>query len=238
MKWKTGPLLLMSSDPSISQGSLVKALTIHLADRRLQADLTVPEGSRGLVIFVHGSGSSRESPRNRAVASALNQSGLSTFLFDLLTHDEEQEDARKGHLRFDIHFLSKRLEEVVQWLIKAREAIDLPLGLFGASTGAAAALMTAASLGDLIHAVVSRGGRPDLAFHFLENVRSPTLLLVGEQDEFVLTLNQKALNQIHCVCKLEIIAGASHLFPEPGALEKVSESASKWFLKHFPGPGS
>lgn len=178
-----------------------------------------------------------ESPRNRAVAAALNQSGLGTFLFDLLTPEEEREDARNGHLRFDIHFLSKRLEEVVQWLAREKIAGDLPLGFFGASTGAAAALMTAASLGGLIRAVVSRGGRPDLAFHSLEDVRSPTLLLVGEQDEFVLTLNQKARAQIHCACKLEIITGASHLFPEPGALEKVSELASEWFLKHFPGPG-
>jgi pimeloyl-ACP methyl ester carboxylesterase len=187
--------------------------------------LRVPTGARSLVVFAHGSGSSRLSPRNRAVAGALNRHGIATLLFDLLTPAEE---ANRANV-FDIPLLADRLTDAVRWLDGQASVARLPLGLFGASTGAAAALAVAARLPDRIDAVVSRGGRPDLADRALEEVRAPTLLIVGGADVGVIELNQQALARLRGAKALEIVPGASHLFPEPGALEAVIGHANRWF---------
>ena len=179
-----------------------------------------------MVIFVHGSGSSRLSPRNRSVASALNVRGIATLLFDLLTPDEETDRANV----FDIHLLANRLVHVVRWLDDQPILASLPLGLFGASTGAAAALVAAAQLPDRVGAVVSRGGRPDLAGNALELVHAPTLLIVGGADIGVIELNEQAFARLQAPKALEVIPGASHLFPEPGALEAVIDRAAHWFV--------
>jgi dienelactone hydrolase len=199
----------------------------------LQGILGVPEGAKGLVLFAHGSGSGRLSPRNNQVAQYLRDAGLATLLFDLLTEDEEVIDDKTRELRFDIPFLAHRLIEVTQWVRKQTEAKDLGIGYFGASTGAGAALIAAAELKDAIKSVVSRGGRPDLADEFLPKVVSPTLLIVGGDDEPVIGMNEEALAKLKCEKKLEIVPGATHLFEEPGTLEKVSELAKDWFIAHF-----
>jgi len=196
---------------------------------RLSGHLTVPEQARGLVVFAHGSGSSRHSPRNRFVASVLNQQGLGTLLFDLLTNEEELD---RGNV-FDIGLLGQRLVEVTRWLRSEPEARSLPLGYFGASTGAAAALWAAGEPGADIAAVVSRGGRPDLAVGRLALVTAPTLLIVGGDDDVVLQLNYQAQTQLGCEKHVEVIAGATHLFEEPGALELVASLASRWFTSHM-----
>jgi putative phosphoribosyl transferase len=196
-------------------------------------DLTIPNDARGLVIFAHGTGSSRLSPRNRFVAGVLQQSRLATLLLDLLTSEEEQIDLQTHHLRFDIDFLADRLVEATKWLAGDSEAGPLPLGYFGASTGAAAALIAAAELAESARAVVSRGGRPDLAGTTLPRVKAPTLLIVGGDDYPVIDLNKNALNQLQCEKKLEIVPGATHLFEEPGTLERVAELASNWFDHHL-----
>ncbi|WP_084259127.1 phosphoribosyltransferase family protein [Microtetraspora malaysiensis] len=198
----------------------------------LAGRLTVPEGARGIVVFVHGSGSSRHSPRNRYVAAALNREGLGTLLFDLLTPDEEIDRANV----FDIRLLADRLLAVTRWLRGRPEAGGLPLGYFGASTGAAAALWAAAEPDADIAAVVSRGGRPDLAGERLPAVRAPTLLIVGGDDHVVLGLNQGAQQRLRCENRLRIVPGATHLFEEPGALEAVAELARDWFAEHFAEP--
>ena len=195
----------------------------------LEGDLTVPPHAAGVVIFAHGSGSSRHSPRNRRVASALNRSGLATLLFDLLTRNEEAIDERTAQLRFDIALLARRLRQATEWLITQRE--KLRIGYFGASTGAAAALVASAELP--ISAVVSRGGRPDLAGPSLAKVKAPTLLIVGGEDTHVIALNRKAMEQLSCEKRLEIVPGATHLFEEPGTLEEVAILARKWFLQHL-----
>ncbi|BCJ58866.1 DeoR family transcriptional regulator [Micromonospora endophytica] len=182
-----------------------------------------------MVLFAHGSGSSRHSPRNVAVARALNAGGLGTVLIDLLTPAEDEVDAVTAELRFDIGLLADRLAGVVDWLASERPAGTAPVGLFGASTGAAAALVAAARRPDLVRAVVSRGGRPDLAGAALGQVRAPTLLLVGGLDEQVIDLNQEALNQLTAPAELRVIPGATHLFEEPGTLEQVAEAARDWF---------
>jgi pimeloyl-ACP methyl ester carboxylesterase len=182
----------------------------------------VPAGAEGLVLFAHGSGSGRRSVRNRQVAAALRRCGLGTLLFDLLTEEEERLDARAGHLRFDIPFLAARLGLATAWARADPEIGQLPLGYFGASTGAAAALLAAAKEGTEIRAVVSRGGRPDLAGHALGLVRAPTLLIVGGDDADVLALNEAAFARLAAVKRLEVVAGAGHLFEEPGALETVA----------------
>lgn len=202
----------------------------------LTGDLTLPADARGLVVFAHGSGSSRFSARNRAVASHLNRAGLATLLFDLLTADEELIDARTAKLRFDIPLLAGRLTGTVDWSGRQPLLTGLPLGLFGASTGAAAALISAAERPQRVAAVVSRGGRPDLALPVLDRVRAPTLLVVGGHDPEVLALNREALAALTCEKALAIVPGATHLFEEPGALEQVAELAAAWFLEHLPAP--
>ena len=200
----------------------------------LQGDLTVPAGARGIIVFAHGSGSSRLSPRNRMVARQLQEAGFGTLLFDLLTAREESVDNVTRALRFDIDFLAARLAAATAWLGSQGIAHDLPFGYFGASTGAAAALVAAARHPGMVAAVVSRGGRPDLAGPLLRNVTAPTLLLVGGADVAVIELNQKALAQLGCEGKeLAIVPGATHLFEEPGTLERVAELASQWFARYL-----
>ena len=208
-------------------------LEIPAGDVTLTGDLEVPEKARGLVLFAHGSGSSRRSPRNQTVAETLRESGLATLLFDLLTPDEEAEDACIAHLRFDIGMLSRRLALVTEAITSNPRSGNLELGYFGASTGGAAALRAAATLGFTIGAVVSRGGRPDLAGEALAYVKAPTLLIVGERDGEVLHLNEQAYAQLTCEKSLAVVPRATHLFQEPGALEEVARLAAEWFRKHL-----
>jgi len=200
---------------------------------RLAGDLTVPPAARGLVMFAHGSGSSRHSPRNRQVASELQQASLATLLMDLLTQEEDAVDLRTAELRFDIALLARRLVAAIEWAAADSELKVLPIGCFGASTGAAAALIAAAELPNHVSAVVSRGGRPDLAGAALARVEAPTLLIVGGADPVVLQLNREALGEMRCEKELAIVPGATHLFEEPGALERVSTLARRWFEKHL-----
>ena len=195
----------------------------------LTGTLNLPSAANALVVFAHGSGSSRFSPRNMAVAKALNGRGIATLLFDLLTPDEEQDRANV----FDIPLLAGRLIDVVHWIDRQRELARLPLGLFGASTGAAAALVAAAKLGSRVGAVVSRGGRPDLAGAALDDVTAPTLLIVGGLDYGVIELNEQAYARLMAAKTIEIVPGATHLFPEPGTLENVIELAARWFTTHL-----
>jgi putative phosphoribosyl transferase len=199
----------------------------------LDADLRVPDPARGAVIFAHGTGSSRHSSRNRYVAAELNATGLATVLADLLTPAEEQIDAPTGHLRFDIDLLAARVTFMTDWLTSNRLTSGLPIGLFGASSGAAAALVAAAGRPRTVAAVVSRGGRPDLAGERLSSVRQPVLLIVGELDTEVIELNRWAMLRLGGEARLEIVAGASHLFQEPGALEQVAQLAGRWFTDHL-----
>lgn len=200
----------------------------------LQADLVVPEGAIGVVAFAHGSGSGRSSPRNRSVARTLNASGLGTLLVDLLTAPEEQADARTAKLRFDIDLLTRRLIGIVDRLSEDAATRELPIGLFGASTGAAAAVRAGAARSRLVRAVVSRGGRVDLAVDELPRCIAPTLLIVGGDDPSVLALNRQALSRSGATAKqLVVVEGATHLFEEPGALEQVARSAAAWFLQHL-----
>ena len=218
---------------------------IPIGSSSLSGDLDIVDGMQGVVLFAHGSGSGRRSPRNRYVAKVLQEAGLGTLLFDLLTEDEEVIDEQTRHLRFDIGLLAERLIRATDWLLQrfvASTSVDIPsIGYFGASTGAAAALIAAAKRGDIIKAVVSRGGRPDLAGdEYLNQVRAPTLLLVGGNDDQVIGLNQEAYDKLKLLKeedekKLTIIPGATHLFEEPGKLEQVAQLASEWFasfLKH------
>jgi putative phosphoribosyl transferase len=204
----------------------------------LDGDLVIPDSPLGLVVFAHGSGSSRASPRNRFVAERLQHGGLATLLIDLLTADEEQVDRRTGQHRFDIELLARRLERILEWIPTRQDLAGLPVGLFGASTGAAAALAAAARAGELVAAVVSRGGRPDLAGRDLAAVTSPTLLIVGSEDHEVLQLNRAAGELLAGEWRIEIVDGASHLFEEPGTLERVAELAAGWFVRHFDARGS
>jgi len=209
----------------------VAPVRIYAGSIVLNGDLCIPEGATGIVVFAHGSGSSRHSPRNRFVASELQRGGLATLLMDLLTSDEEEEDAYSGYLRFDIDLLARRLVEATFWLAEQEETATLRIGYFGASTGAAAALMAAASVPDHIGAVVSRGGRPDLAARSLPRVKAPTLLIVGENDPLVLDLNRQAFAQLRCEKRFEIVPGASHLFEEPGTLDVVARLAREFFVE-------
>lgn len=199
----------------------------------LAGDLVIPAGAPALVIFAHGSGSSRFSPRNRFVAGVLNQAGFATLLFDLLTPAEEDLDRSSGQLRFDIPLLAARLEAATAWARQEPELAGLRVGYFGASTGAAAALIAGANRPEDVGAIVSRGGRPDLAADYLDRVRAPTLLIVGGNDPVVLELNRQALQRLRCEARLEVIPGAGHLFEEPGALERVAELARDWFRIHL-----
>jgi dienelactone hydrolase len=199
----------------------------------VDGDLAVPDGAGGLVVFAHGSGSSRRSPRNRAVAAGLRERGLGTLLMDLLTPAEEAADARTGQLRFDIGLLAGRLEAASAWLAGRPGTRDLEIGYFGASTGAAAALVAAARRPSGVGAIVSRGGRPDLAGEHLPRVRVPTLLIVGGRDRTVLELNRAAAGQLLAAWRLVVVPGATHLFEEPGAIEEVTRLAADWFLDHL-----
>lgn len=205
---------------------------IDVGDVLLDADLGVPPDPVGIIVFAHGSGSSRHSPRNRAVARRLEQAGFVTVLADLLTVEEEEVDRRTAELRFDIELLAGRVVAIVDWLATQPAYAALPVGLFGASTGGGAALVAAAARPGRVSAVVSRGGRPDLADAALAAVRSPTLLLVGGDDESVIELNQAAMRRMTGVVSLVIVPGASHLFEEPGTLERVADEAAAWFTRH------
>jgi len=199
----------------------------------LDGDLSLPDGARAIVLFAHGSGSSRLSPRNRHVADLLNEAGLATLLVDLLTPEEEVTDARTARLRFDIRLLAERLVEVTDWLRERAETRGLRLGYFGASTGAAAALVAAAMRPEAVGAIVSRGGRPDLAGRALSLVRAPTLLIVGGEDGVVIELNRQALAELRAEATLVVVPGATHLFEEPGALDEVARLAREWFERHL-----
>jgi putative phosphoribosyl transferase len=198
----------------------------------LAGSLHIPKAAHAIVVFAHGSGSSRFSPRNRMVAEGLNAKGFATLLFDLLTEDEEADRANV----FDIPLLAERLADAIRWLKRDPWAGGVPLGLFGASTGAAAAIVAAANTGDAVNAIVSRGGRPDLAGEALARVRAPTLLIVGGADYGVIELNEQALAQLPGSKALEIVPGASHLFPEPGAMEAVIAHAARWFARYLIAP--
>ena len=199
----------------------------------LGGELIVPSGALGLVLFAHGSGSSRHSPRNQFVARTLREAGLGTLLFDLLTADEEGAEAETRHLRFNIRFLAERLIAATRWAQARPSTANLNFGYFGSSTGAGAALMAAASLGNDIRAIVSRGGRPDLAGEALRKVASATLLIVGGEDRVVIQLNKQAYDELRSEKDFQIVPGATHLFEEPGTLEIVAALAAKWFADHL-----
>jgi putative phosphoribosyl transferase len=222
-----GSKILSGKRPSEANEMMVREVVV--GPHRLPGNLHVPAEAGGLVVFAHGSGSSRFSPRNMAVAQGLNGQGMATLLFDLLTPDEEQDRANV----FDIPLLAERLVGAVDWIDRQPDLARLPLGLFGASTGAAAALVAAARLGARVGAVVSRGGRPDLAAAALDEVTAPTLLIVGGFDDVVIELNEQALARLRTAKALEIVPGATHLFPEPGALDRVIELAAQWFKTHL-----
>ncbi|KVD18064.1 hydrolase [Burkholderia ubonensis] len=209
-------------------------IAIPIDQTRLDGVLTMPQRAHGIVVFAHGSGSSRSSPRNRAVAQTLVNAGLATLLFDLLDRDEEDVDRITALYRFDIDLLARRLCAAIAWIRALPECRPLPLGLFGASTGAAAALVAAARE-PAVGAIVSRGGRPDLAGNALERVAAPTLLIVGARDEQVLDLNRRAAAQLTCETVIEIVPGATHLFEEPGALDAVARLAAAWFVRWLAG---
>lgn len=206
---------------------------IPLDSTYLEGSLIIPPGAEGVVLFAHGSGSSRHSPRNMYVAKILRDGELATLLIDLLTPAEEEIDMRTQKLRFDIDLLALRVIRIADWLIRQPDTEDLKIGCFGSSTGAAACLIAAKERPNTIHAVVSRGGRPDLAASALSTVEAPTLLIVGGNDHPVLAMNRDALEKLRFEKKLEIVPGATHIFPEPGALEKVSVLARQWFVHYL-----
>ncbi len=211
--------------------ALASDVQIRSGAAMLQGELSLPGGVKGVVLFAHGSGSSRHSPRNQFVARTIREAGVGTLLFDLLTSEEEAIDMRTRHLRFDIGLLAQRLVDAAYWI---RGEFDyLSFGYFGASTGAGAALVAAAELGEIIGAVVSRGGRPDLAGHALPKVKCPTLLIVGGLDYPVIEMNEQALARLRCEKELKIIPGATHLFEEPGTLQEVAGLAADWFRRHL-----
>lgn len=215
-------------------GQVLKAeVEILIGNIMLMGQLSLPKDAQGIVLFVHGSGSSRHSVRNRYVASVLQSTGIATLLFDLLTEEEEVIDNRTSHLRFDIDLLAERLMQVTCWIQGNASTQHLKVGYFGASTGGAAALVAAAALGQQISAIVSRGGRPDLAGDALLEVKSPTLLIVGGYDKTVISLNRQALGLLQCEKTLEIVPAASHLFEEHGKLEEVANIASDWFARYL-----
>jgi len=218
-----------------AEGGLVR---VPAAGVMLEGNLAISPRASGIVLFAHGSGSSRHSPRNRAVARALSEGGLATLLVDLLTPAEESLDEQTGQLRFDIGLLADRLVDAADWLTANEETHSLPIGLFGASTGGGAALVAAAQRPNTVRAVVSRGGRPDLAGAALSRVRAPTLLIVGGRDYPVIELNREAFERLRCEKKLEIVPGATHLFEEPGALEEVARLARDWFRRFLAPPAA
>lgn len=210
-----------------------RSVVVGAGGVELDGDLAIPQGARGIVMFAHGSGSSRHSSRNRFVAEVLRDGGLGTLLLDLLTPEEEQVDVRTRHLRFDIDLLADRLIGAMQWLDSQDETRGLAVGLFGASTGGGAALVAAARRPNQVGAVVSRGGRPDLADEELRYVRAPTLLIVGGRDTVVIELNKQAMRQMVAPVELVIVPGATHLFEEPGTLEQVAQLARDWFVRYL-----
>jgi dienelactone hydrolase len=222
---------MMNDSPSAH----IQEQTVHVqaGGVQLEGNLSIPDATRGLVVFAHGSGSSRHSRRNRAVARALQNNHLGTLLIDLLTLEEEAVDQYTRHLRFDIPMLAQRLVHAITWLKREPQSASLPVGLFGASTGAGAALIAAAQKPDTVGAVVSRGGRPDLAGEALPRVTAPTLLIVGGRDQPVIELNEQAFQQLRARKELVIVPGATHLFEEPGTLEEVARLASDWFTQHL-----
>jgi putative phosphoribosyl transferase len=213
-------------------GFTAQERAVQIPPAGLQGDLVLPESSSGIVVFAHGSGSSRHSSRNRFVAGVLQHGGLATLLMDLLTPEEEVIDLKTRQLRFDIPLLARRLAETTDWLADQRETQNLKVGYFGASTGGGAALMAAADR-PAVAAVVSRGGRPDLAGQALPYVKAPTLLIVGAEDRSVIALNEQAIQLLRSEAKLEIVPGATHLFEEPGTLEQVARSALGWFQQYL-----
>ena len=229
----TARSLLEKQQEKLRQRHSPRAVDIPIAGQATHGILTLPDKPLGLVVFAHGSGSGRFSPRNQSVARELNRHGLGTLLIDLLTEDEEKEDMQTGRLRFDIPFLAERLKQITEWTRTAGETRSLPLGYFGASTGAAAALIAAAEDPASIRAVVSRGGRPDLAGDALEKVRAPVLLIVGGNDSIVIDLNREAASRLNVKKDLQIIPGATHLFEEPGTLDQVAALSAKWFIACF-----
>lgn len=216
--------------------AISREVRIEIDSAALEGNLDIPEGAEGVVLFAHGSGSSRFSPRNQFVAGTLRQGGLATLLFDLLTPAEERLDQWTREYRFDIELLTQRLVSATDWLLRQPEARGLKVGYFGASTGAAAALRAAARRPDIVRAIVSRGGRPDLAETALPHVKAPTLLIVGGADLAVIQLNRQALALLEGEKKLELVPGATHLFEEPGALETVAMLALQWFRRHLTTP--
>jgi dienelactone hydrolase len=212
-----------------------RLVQVQLDSITLEGNLTIPENAEGIVVFAHGSGSSRHSPRNRYVAQILHKGDLATLLLDLLTRREEMIDMQTRHLRFNIDLLAGRLDGATDWLLQQPDTRDLNIGYFGASTGAAAALIAAAEQPDVVKAVVSRGGRPDLADLALPQVQAPTLLIVGGNDIPVIGLNQQAYAQLQTIKKMEIVPGAGHLFEEPGTLEEVAHLARRWLNKYLGG---
>lgn len=209
------------------------SVRIPSGEVQLDGELNVPEAATGIVLFAHGSGSSRHSPRNHYIARVMRKAGVGTLLFDLLTPSEEAIDSTTRHLRFDIKMLAGRLSDAARWIAGRPQTRHLRVGFFGSSTGGGAALVAAAALGERVGAVVSRGGRPDLAGDALAQVQSPTLLIVGGHDEVVLGLNERACELLRCEKRLEIVPGATHLFEEPGALEEVARLAAEWFQRHL-----
>jgi dienelactone hydrolase len=218
-----------------AEGILVR---VPAGGQALEGNLAVPGNARGIVVFAHGSGSSRHSPRNRAVAAMLREGGLATLLVDLLTPEEGAVDEETARLRFDIDLLAERLVDATDWIGEVEETRGLGVGYFGASTGGGAALVAAARRPNSVRAVVSRGGRPDLAGAALARVRAPTLLIVGGQDPVVRELNREAFDRLRCEKDMAVVPGATHLFEEPGALEQVARLARDWFLRHLPTAGA
>jgi pimeloyl-ACP methyl ester carboxylesterase len=210
-----------------------REVEIIIGSKTLHGQLALPHAARGLVMFIHGSGSSRHSPRNQQVAADLQQGGLATLLFDLLTQPEESFDLQTGEFRFNIPYLAQRVLEVTDWVLQQDQLATLPIGYFGGSTGAAAALVAAALRPTSIDAVVSRGGRPDLASDELPLVQAPTLLIVGSKDPETLKLNEQAIVQMRCEREMRIVPAATHLFEEPGALERVTQLARGWFKRYL-----
>ena len=219
---------------SSDRGSKATAVRVPVGDVMLDGDLVVPAAARGIILFAHGSGSSRHSPRNQFVARVLERHGLATLLVDLLTPEEDAVDERTAQLRFDIDLLAGRLAGIIDWLGRQKDVADLRVGLFGASTGGGAALVAATRRPDAVAAVVSRGGRPDLAGAALAHVAAPTLLIVGGRDTPVIAMNQDAMSRMRGDVRLEIVPGATHLFEEPGTLARVAELAADFFERYVP----
>ncbi|MBD2443153.1 dienelactone hydrolase family protein [Dolichospermum sp. FACHB-1091] len=220
-------------DRTLMQNPQEQLVSVITGDVTLEGNLVIPYSAIGIVLFAHGSGSSRYSPRNRYVAEVLQQAGLATLLLDLLTMEEEEIDLRTRHLRFDIGLLASRLVGATDWLLQNPDTQELKIGYFGASTGAGAALVAAAKRGEVVKAIVSRGGRPDLAGSALPEVKAPTLLIVGGDDLPVIAINEDAMAQLHSIKRLEIVPGATHLFAEPGKLAAVAHLAREWFTHYL-----